>query len=108
MSDACFIVFEGLDGAGTTTQAARLATHLRTRGQAVLETCEPTDLTLGKVLRTALRGQWGEGGDGELHPGSVALLFAAVCLRPNHPVCPSCLRAHKLAEPASGRQRVPA
>ena len=31
MSDACFIVFEGLDGAGTATQAARLATHLRTR-----------------------------------------------------------------------------
>jgi dTMP kinase len=66
-----------LDGAGTTTQAARLADHLRAQGQSVLETCEPTDLTLGKVLRTALRGQWGENGVGELNPGSVALLFAA-------------------------------
>ena len=77
MSDAWFIVFEGLDGAGTTTQAARLANYLRTQGQSVLETCEPTNLTLGKVLRTALRGQWGDQGDGELNPGSVALLFAA-------------------------------
>lgn len=77
MSHGRFIVFEGLDGAGTTTQAARLAAFLRDHGRSCVETCEPTDLLLGRTLRTALRGQWGETGEGELNPGSVALLFAA-------------------------------
>jgi len=77
MSHGRFIVFEGLDGAGTTTQTARLATFLRNNGRSCVETCEPTDLLLGRTLRTALRGQWGETGEGELNPGSVALLFAA-------------------------------
>ena len=77
MSEGRFIVFEGLDGAGTTTQTGMLAASLRDNGRTCIETCEPTDLLLGKTLRTALRGQWGETGDGELNPGSVALLFAA-------------------------------
>jgi len=35
-----FIVLEGLDGAGTTTQAERLATALRAEGHSVLTTRE--------------------------------------------------------------------
>ena len=36
-----FIVFEGIDGAGKTTQAKLLAERLRKEGHKVTETCEP-------------------------------------------------------------------
>ncbi len=50
-----FIVIEGLDGAGTTTQTARLAAHLEARGQGVTPTREPTDGPVGRLLRAVLR-----------------------------------------------------
>ncbi len=53
-----WIVFEGLDGAGTTTQAGLLADFLQTQmgvGQ-VFATAEPTHGVLGGVCRIALRG----------------------------------------------------
>ena len=77
MTKGLFVVFEGLDGAGTTTQTALLRQYLESLGRVCVSTFEPTDLTLGKVLRTALRGQWGEQGSEELKPEAVALLFAA-------------------------------
>lgn len=49
-----FIVLEGIDGSGTTTQAARLAASLRDAGQPVLATREPSDGPIGVVLRQAL------------------------------------------------------
>lgn len=49
-----FIVIEGLDGAGTTTQAAALAAWLRSAGHAVTETREPTDGPVGRVIRATL------------------------------------------------------
>lgn len=52
-----FIVLEGLDGAGTTTQAALLARWLREQGHDVLETHEPTDGPVGRILRQSLRGE---------------------------------------------------
>lgn len=68
-----FIVLEGIDGAGTTTQLHRLAAWLRdARGQAVLDTFEPTDLPIGRYIRTILRGD-----SDPPHPDVVALLFAA-------------------------------
>ena len=48
-----FITFEGVEGAGKTTQIARLAARLRGSGrQDVLTTREPGDGPLGKELRS--------------------------------------------------------
>lgn len=40
-----FIVFEGLDGSGQSTQAAFLVDYLKSRGRAVVATKEPTQWT---------------------------------------------------------------
>ena len=51
-SKGLFITFEGVEGAGKTTQIARLAARLRTAGrQDVLTTREPGDGPLGQELR---------------------------------------------------------
>jgi len=48
-----FITFEGVEGAGKTTQIARLAARLRAAGRRdVLTTREPGDGPLGKELRS--------------------------------------------------------
>ena len=52
-----FIVFEGIDGAGKTTQINLLAAALRERGIDCFVTAEPTTLPSGKLLRRALSGQ---------------------------------------------------
>ena len=51
-----FIVFEGIDGAGKTTQIERLAARLRAEGRRVLVTAEPTVSVSGGLLRDALGG----------------------------------------------------
>jgi len=67
-----FVVVEGLDGAGTTTQAERLAGALRERrGVAVELTKEPTNGPIGAVLRQAIEGRL------TLDPAALALAFAA-------------------------------
>jgi dTMP kinase len=66
-----FIVFEGLDGAGTTTQAQRLHRFLDTEGEEAVHTWEPTDFLTGKTIRALLHGpEFAE-------PWTLALLFAA-------------------------------
>ncbi|WP_426731062.1 dTMP kinase [Myxococcus faecalis] len=73
-----FIVLEGLDGAGTTTQAERLAAALRAEGHGVLTTREPSDGPVGTLIRQALTGRLGlPQGAGPLTPQTLALLFAA-------------------------------
>lgn len=66
-----FIVFEGVDGAGTTTQAHRLVTALCNSGTAAVFTCEPTDLPTGALIRSILHS------DDPVQPETLALLFAA-------------------------------
>ena len=53
-----WIVFEGLDGAGTTTQARLLVEclHAIVGKDLVFATAEPTHGPLGEVCRSALRG----------------------------------------------------
>ena len=51
-----FIVFEGIDGAGKTTQIERLAASLRACGRTVAVTAEPTASVSGGLLRDALSG----------------------------------------------------
>lgn len=51
-----FIVFEGIDGSGKTTQIERLAAYLRECGHRVYVTAEPTVSLTGGMLRDALSG----------------------------------------------------
>ena len=51
-----FIVIEGLDGSGKTTQLHALAANLRALGRAVAETAEPTTNATGGLIRDALSG----------------------------------------------------
>lgn len=64
-----FIVFEGLDGSGKSTQIRLLAQRLEEKGRRVFRTAEPTDLPTGKLLRQEL------GGSGEVDPAYLAGLF---------------------------------
>ena len=52
-----FIVLEGIDGAGKTTQAERLEAYLTSQGRRVLRTAEPTAVPTGVALRRALGGE---------------------------------------------------
>ena len=66
-----FIVFEGLDGSGKSTQAALLADQLRHAGHPVWLTAEPTEQAIGRHIRAIL------GGEFRVHPQTMALLYAA-------------------------------
>ena len=73
-----FVVLEGIDGAGTTTQVARLADRLRAEGSlAVRSTREPSDGPIGSMIRQVLTGRI-VAPEGRA-PGwtTMALLFAA-------------------------------
>lgn len=86
-----FFVLEGLDGAGTTTQAQRLTAWLRSLGRAVLPTFEPSDGPVGRLIRATLRHR-----EGAPAPTTLPWMFAAD-------------RADHLAreiEPALGQQDV--
>src|SRR5262245_55399277 len=74
---APFIVFEGLDGAGTTTQAHRLVDSLNALGHESHFTREPSDGPIGTQIRQALAGRLGLPGGQRLTPDTLALLFAA-------------------------------
>ncbi|MBO5415678.1 MAG: dTMP kinase [Clostridia bacterium] len=57
MNRGRFIVFEGIDGAGKTTQVRLLAQRLEAMGKKVAVTAEPTELPSGKALREVLGGK---------------------------------------------------
>jgi dTMP kinase len=52
-----FVVLEGIDGAGTTTQVARLADRLRSMRAMVRATREPSDGPVGTLVRQVLTGR---------------------------------------------------
>ena len=52
-----FIVFEGIAGAGKTTQIKLLSARLKKRGIECYITAEPTDMPSGKLIREALSGR---------------------------------------------------
>jgi len=75
-----FLVFEGLDGAGTTTQARLLADYLLGQGQEVVQTREPSDGPIGVLIRQMLSMRVVSQIDGHVEAvnrESLALLFAA-------------------------------
>lgn len=56
---ARFIVFEGIDGCGKSTAAKLLAEYLKSKGQEVLLTKEPSlDSEAGRRIRQILRGEF--------------------------------------------------
>lgn len=66
-----FIVFEGIDGTGKTTQLQCVAEVLRKKGYSVFTTAEPTGTATGKLLRAFL------GGRERSTPWAAASLFLA-------------------------------
>ncbi len=76
-----FIVLEGIDGSGTTTQAAHLQGWLIERGELVHGTRQPSTGPIGALLRQILSGRvvgrTAAGKSAPVDPAAVALLFAA-------------------------------
>lgn len=72
-----FVVLEGIDGSGTTTQLDRLVSHLGGCGRRALATREPSTGPVGRLLREILLGQHRPEGGKPLDGLAMALLFAA-------------------------------
>ena len=68
-----FISFEGIDGAGKSTQVRALAATLRARGREVVETREPGGAPGAELIRALLV----EGDPGRWSPETECLLFTA-------------------------------
>lgn len=73
----CFLVLEGIDGSGTTTQAQRLKSFLESQGHRTHITRQPSDGPIGKMIRGLLAKKEGQAVNWEM----LALLFAADRLR---------------------------
>lgn len=65
------IVFEGLDGAGTTTQAGKLSDFLISKGIKSYLTREPSQYLIGGLIRSYLAHDW------KSSPETLQLLFTA-------------------------------
>lgn len=75
-----FVVIEGLDGAGTTTQSKLLNAALEEKGHRTLLTREPSDGPIGTLIRQMLSRRIVapvDGVDETINRESLALLFAA-------------------------------
>lgn len=66
-----FIVFEGLDGSGKSTQAEMLFSYLKQKGQKVHLTSEPTRYLIGGLIKSWVTHDW------KSTPECLQLLFAA-------------------------------
>jgi len=53
-----FIVFEGPDGSGLSTQTKLLAKWFKSKGEKVLLTKEPTNSMIGGLIRSILKKEW--------------------------------------------------
>lgn len=73
MAPGRFITFEGIDGAGKSTQARLLAVEMRRDGREVIETREPGGAPGAEAIRRLLV----EGETGRWSPETEILLFTA-------------------------------
>lgn len=71
-ADARYIAFEGVEGAGKSTIALRVAEHLTARGESVVVVREPGGTEAGERIRDVLLTM-----DHEVAPRAEAALFAA-------------------------------
>jgi dTMP kinase len=67
-----FVVFEGPEGSGKSTQLRRLADHLRQKGFDVVATREPGGTAIGELIRSILLTREGDA----MLPATEALLYA--------------------------------
>lgn len=67
-----FVCFEGIDGAGKSTQAALLAAYLKKTGLAVEAVADPGTTQLGKSVRQLILDR-----DDPISPNAQMLLFSA-------------------------------
>lgn len=74
-SEGLFVVLEGIDGSGTSTQAERWATHLRAQRRMVHVTHEPSSGPIGTQIRLVLRQRLALPAAQQAE--TMALLFAA-------------------------------
>ena len=75
----CFIVFEGIDGSGKSTQISLLQEHIQEHSINCMTTMEPSNGPIGTLLRQFLSGRI----KGE--ETTLTALFAAdrlLCLQP--------------------------
>jgi dTMP kinase len=72
-----FLVLEGIDGSGTTTQLDRAVSYVSSLGHPAVATREPSTGPIGRLLREALLGRLGMPDDGGMDGRTMALLFAA-------------------------------
>jgi dTMP kinase len=72
-----FLVLEGIDGSGTTTQLDRAVAFVESLGHSAVATREPSTGPIGRLLREALLGRLGMPDGTRIDGRSMALLFAA-------------------------------
>jgi dTMP kinase len=66
-----FIVIEGIDGCGKTTQIELLKTKFKSQSMKVIDTAEPTDGPIGSLVRNIMKGRI------QTDQSTIAALFAA-------------------------------
>lgn len=72
-STGVFVVFEGGDAVGKSTQVRKLVAWLTAQGVPVVQTFEPGDTAVGRTIRRAVLDPT----TGDLSPRTEALLYAA-------------------------------
>jgi dTMP kinase len=72
-----FIVFEGIDGSGTSTQAHLLKDYFLSRGDRAIVSPEPSEGSIGKLIREALKNKTVLVQDNQKFDEQMAYLFAA-------------------------------
>jgi dTMP kinase len=74
-----FVVVEGIDGSGSTSVVAELASHFRSQKRAVHSTCEPSGGPFGVTIRQILSHRYDVPGRAAPSFGwaTMAMLFAA-------------------------------
>ncbi|WP_297071539.1 dTMP kinase [Thermococcus sp.] len=93
-----FIVMEGIDGAGKSTQAKLLAKWFEKKGYATVLTKEPTDTAFGKLIRRLVLTGGREGiiDGARISHEAEALLFAADRAEHVHKLIKPSLKADKV------------
>ncbi|RMF27248.1 MAG: dTMP kinase, partial [Cyanobacteria bacterium J083] len=77
MKTKLFIVLEGIDGSGTTTQAKLLKEYFSYQNQAVIISPEPSNGPIGHLIREALQGRIFFTKNSDKFDEQMAYLFAA-------------------------------